>query len=82
MKVLNKAQIPPKKDNKKFLLTIQKTRSIIKNNKLTKGVPAMQKNISLAYLHTYFVNPVHVMLQGFIADGKNGVVRISRYDKE
>lgn len=42
----------------------------------------MQKNISLAYLHTYFVNPVHVMLQGFIADGKNGVVRISRYDKE
>lgn len=42
----------------------------------------MQKNISLTYLHTYFVNPVHAMLQGFIADGKNGVVRISRYDKE
>lgn len=42
----------------------------------------MQKNISIIYLHTYFVNPVHTLSKGFIADGKNGVVRISRYDRE
>lgn len=31
----------------------------------------MQKHISLNFFHTYFVNPVHMWLQGFIADGKN-----------
>lgn len=31
----------------------------------------MQKNISFNFYHTDFVNPVHVLSLGFIADGEN-----------
>ena len=54
-------------------------RSIIKNNQSMKGVSAMHTNHSFYYFYNVSVNPVHVWSQGFIADGKNGVVRISSY---
>ena len=56
----------------KKLLTISFLRSIIKHNKLTKGVPTMRKNHSFDYLYHIDVNFVHVLSHGFIADGKNG----------
>jgi len=42
----------------------------------------MRKNHSNLHLYNVNVNPVHVWSQGFIADGKNGIVRILSYDKE
>lgn len=42
----------------------------------------MYQNHSINYINNIYVNPVHVWSQGFIADGKNGIVRILSYNKE
>ena len=39
----------------------------------------MHNNFSIFYFNNHSVCPVHVWSQGFIADGKNGIVRIADF---